>query len=154
MINQGILFIRVTNFPINTLDNLEMFPHSPRLLSLFTVSFFAFSQHIGRTSIDKSQYFFQKVVPFLISLLHSSILILKRRYIFTIDDILCLIIFVTSISIYLTYESPSAASNSRFPWPFLHSEISKKKHNEEQMKQLIKGTTGEFSEFDNNLKLT
>ena len=107
MLHFGLLFVNITSFPLNLLDNTELFPSSPRLLALFTVSYFAFSQFIGRTSLDRTQYQFQKLVPFLIALLHSVILLLKRGYYkLTLDDLLTLLVFATSLSLYITYESP------------------------------------------------
>ena len=105
MLCDGILFVRVIErSSICTLDNLEIFPLTPRYLSLFTVSFFSFSEYIGKTSTDRTQYNFQKGCPFFISVLHSMILIMRRRYLFTIDDVIVLIVFATSLSLYLTLE--------------------------------------------------
>jgi hypothetical protein len=53
MLHAGILFIRVNSFTINTLDNLEMFVNSPRMLALYTVSFLAFSSYVGKSPVDK-----------------------------------------------------------------------------------------------------
>ncbi len=107
------------------MDNLEVFPNSPRLLSLFTISFLSFSQYIGKTLLDKTQYDFIKIVPFAIVPVHSLILIFKRKFVFTCDDVFCLIIFLTSIALYFTYESPNANSNGRTPEPFLHGKKDK-----------------------------
>ncbi len=53
MLNVGVLFVRITSFTVNTLDNLEMFTNSPRVLALFTVSFLAFSSYVGKSPVDK-----------------------------------------------------------------------------------------------------
>jgi hypothetical protein len=59
MLCEGVLFVRISNNPlISTLDNLEIFPMTPRYLALFTVSFFAFSEYIGKTPTDRTQYNF------------------------------------------------------------------------------------------------
>lgn len=120
MLSMGVLFVRITSFTVNTLDNLEMFTNSPRVLALFTISFLAFSSYVGKSPVDKQQYFFQKVLPFFIVLVHSAILLLKRKFFFTYDDIFCLLMFLTSFALYFTYESPSALRNNRFAAPFLH----------------------------------
>jgi hypothetical protein len=112
--------------PVNILDGYEVFPSSPRVLSLFTISFLAFSTCVGKTSVDRNQYAFQKFLPFLISVIHSIVLLIRRRFIVTIDDIIYLMIFIVSFSLYLTYESPGAAENNRFAQPFLHAEKIKK----------------------------
>ena len=114
MLNSAVLFIKITNEGI-TLDNMELFPNSPWILALFTISFLSFSSYVGRTTIDRTQYAFLKVVPFAIVLIHSSILLFKRKFVVTIDDIFCLIIFLSSISLYFTYESPYAVASGRFP---------------------------------------
>ena len=105
MLFEGLLFVRVIeNSSICTLDNLEIFPLTPRYLSVFTVSFFSFSEYIGKTSTDKTQYIFQKSCPFFIASLHSIILVMRRRYLFTVDDVLISIMFMTSLSLYLALE--------------------------------------------------
>ena len=111
MVQCGILFIKIISSDGITLDNLEVFPNSPRLLSIFTISFLAFSSFVGKTVIDKSQYNFIKTVPFAIIPVHSVILLFKRKFVITCDDIICLIIFVTSLALYLTYESSNAMEN-------------------------------------------
>ena len=68
---------------------------------------------------------FQKVLPFFISLIHSTILVVKRRLILTFDDVVCLIVFIISFSLYQTYESSAAALKGRFFQPFLYTERSK-----------------------------
>ncbi|CDW77602.1 UNKNOWN [Stylonychia lemnae] len=155
MLHQGVLFVRMTSFSINTLDNLEMFTNSPRVLALFTVSFLAFSQFVGRTSTDKQQYFFQKIIPFFIVIIHSAAMLLKRNLLFTYDDVFCLFIFVTSLSLYYTYESPDALKNNRSGNPFLYyqstisaSQILKLKMpqatdltDEERLRLLLKNTS-------------
>ena len=81
MLFEGILFVRVSNnLSFCTLDNLEIFPLTPRYLALFTVSFLAPSRYIGKTPTDKTQYNFQKGCPFFISALHTAVLIIRRRY--------------------------------------------------------------------------
>lgn len=102
------------------MDNLEVFPNSPRLLSLFTISFLAYSSYIGKTLIDKSQYNFIKIVPFAIVPIHSLILLFKRKFLITCDDIMCLFIYTTSMALYLTYESPAAVEGGRSAEPFLY----------------------------------
>jgi hypothetical protein len=53
MLFEGLLFVKVSeSSSICTLDNLEIFPLTPRYLSLFTVSFFSSSVFIGKTHID------------------------------------------------------------------------------------------------------
>lgn len=59
MLCEGILFVRVSdNESISTMDNLEIFPLTPRYLSMFTVSFFGLSEYIGKTATDRTQYNF------------------------------------------------------------------------------------------------
>ena len=77
---------------------------TPRYLSVFTVSFLSFSEYIGKTSTDKTQYNFQKNCPFYIAALHTIILVMRRRYLFTVDDVLISIIFMTSLSLYFALE--------------------------------------------------
>lgn len=120
MLQHGILFVRVNSWFVNTLDNLEMFTNSQRILALYSVSFLAFSSYIGKSSMDKQQYFFQKVTPFFIALIHSAIMVLKRKFFITYDDMFCLMIFIVSFALYYTYESPSAFTNNRIADPFLH----------------------------------
>lgn len=119
MLSSSILFIKITSEGL-TLDNLELFPNSPRILSLFTISFLSYSQFVGQTSIDKTQYAFLKVIPFAIILFHTSIILFKRKFVVTCDDFFCLVIFIASLSLYFTYESPYAAASGRYPYPFLH----------------------------------
>lgn len=105
MLCEGLLFLRISENPFfSTLDNLEVFPLTPRYLALFTVSFFAFSEYIGKTNTDRTQYNFQKSCPFFIAALHTIILIMRRRYVFTIDDAVVTIVFSTSLSLYLALE--------------------------------------------------
>lgn len=105
MLCEGVLFVRISsNMLVTTLDNLEIFPMTPRYLALFTVSFFAFSEYIGKTPTDRTQYNFQKGCPFFIAGLHSMILVMRRRYMFTIDDAIVMIVFATSFSLYITLE--------------------------------------------------
>jgi hypothetical protein len=116
--HQLIYFLKVTNFGI-TFDTGETFPNSPRIIGLFTISYLAYSQFIGKTNIDRTQYTFLKIVPFAIVLIHSSILIFKRRFLITCDDIFCFIIFFTSLALYFTYESPYSLTSGRSAQPFL-----------------------------------
>lgn len=105
MLCEGLLFVRISdNYLISTLDNLEIFPLTPRYLSLFTVSFFAFSEYIGKTPTDRTQYNFQKGCPFFIAGLHTVILVMRHRYLLTVDDMIIMIVFSTSLSLYLTLE--------------------------------------------------
>ncbi len=109
MLFEGLLFVRVIEGSnICTLDNLEIFPLTPRYLSVYTVSFFAFSDYIGKTSTDRTQYNFQKSCPFFIAGLHTIILVMRRRYLFTVDDVLISIMFMTSLSLFLAldYKKP------------------------------------------------
>ena len=76
------------------MENLELFPNSPWILSLFTISFLAFSSFIGKTQIDKMQYNFIKIVPFIIAVIHSIIALFKRKFIITVDDYFVVFIFV------------------------------------------------------------
>jgi branched-subunit amino acid transport protein len=105
MLFEGLLFVKINeSSSICTLDNLEIFPLTPRYLSMFTVSFFSSSVFIGKTSTDRTQYNFQKSCPYFIAGLHTIILVMRRRYLFTIDDILVAIMFMTSLSLYLALE--------------------------------------------------
>ena len=150
MLHHGILFVRIDSWFVNTLDNLEMFTNSQRVLALYSVSFLAFSSYVGKSSMDKQQYFFQKITPFFIALIHSAIMVLKRKFLFTYDDLFCLLIFLISFALYYTYESPSAYSNNRIADPFLHQDPSRKKNSpllqqvlteEERLRQVIKNMT-------------
>lgn len=59
MLFEGILFVKVNDSTtVCTLDNLEIFPLTPRYLSLFTISFFSSSVFIGKTKTDRTQYNF------------------------------------------------------------------------------------------------
>ena len=105
MLFEGLLFVRVIEgTSVCTLDNLEIFPLTPRYLSVFTVSFFSFSDYIGKTSTDRTQYNFLKSCPFFIAGLHTIILLMRRRYLLTVDDVLISIMFMTSLSLYLALE--------------------------------------------------
>lgn len=120
LLYNGTLFLKViTGFPITTLTSLEIFPVSPRYLALFTVSYLSFSHFKGKTQIDRAQYVFQKVVPFGVAVLHWITMLLKRRFILTLDDLFMGIMLASSFALYVTYESPSADRNCRYPWPFL-----------------------------------
>jgi hypothetical protein len=107
---EGLLFVRVTpgSVPLAMiapiLDNLEIFPLTPRYLALFTVSFFAASEFIGKTPTDRTQYNFQKRCPYFIAALHSAILVMRRRYLFTLDDLVVLTVFVVHLALYLAIE--------------------------------------------------
>ena len=54
-----------------------------------------------------------KFAPYVIVMIHSSMMLFKRRFLITFDDVICFIIFFTSISLYFTYESPTAVLNGR-----------------------------------------
>lgn len=45
-----------------------------------------------------------KSCPFFIAGLHTIILVMRRRYLFTIDDVIVSIMFMTSLSLYLALE--------------------------------------------------
>lgn len=51
--------------------------------------------------------------------MHSAILLFKRKFVMTCDDFFCLIIFISSVSLYITYESEKAKESGRNPKPFL-----------------------------------
>ena len=100
MLLEGILFVRISdNAYISTMDNLEIFPLTPRYLALFSVSFFAAGEFIGKTQTDRTQFNFQRRCPFFIAALHTLILVMRRRYQFTVDDFVILLVFVTSLSV-------------------------------------------------------
>mmetsp|Transcript_28628 Transcript_28628/g.27611 ORF Transcript_28628/g.27611 Transcript_28628/m.27611 type:complete len:234 (+) Transcript_28628:797-1498(+) len=161
MVQGGVLFVHLFWKNGLILDNLEVFPNSPRLLSLFTISFLSFSQYIGKTIIDNSQYKFIKAVPFAVVPMHSLILLFKRKFLVTCDDLVCLVIFLTSFAIYVTYETSQAEEQGRSPLPFLHTlaeeELKKDKIEEEsarngfrlgeeEVKQVEE--TKEYNEFE------
>lgn len=104
MLCEGLLFVRIGSYGICTLDNLEVFPLTPRYLALFTVSFLAFSDFIGKTTTDLTQHNFQKGCPFFIAALHTCILIMRRRYLFTVDDVIAAALILTSLVLYLSLE--------------------------------------------------
>lgn len=59
MLCEGLLFVKISDsYSVCTIDNLEIFPLTPRYLALFTISFFAFSEYIGKTPTDRTQYNF------------------------------------------------------------------------------------------------
>lgn len=97
MLFEGLLFVRLNEYySVCTMDNLEVFPLTPRYLALFTVSFLQFSEYIGKTSMDATQHNFQKGCPFLIAALHTVIVVMRRRYLFTIDDVFIAMVFLAS----------------------------------------------------------
>jgi hypothetical protein len=105
MLFDGLLFVRVNDsYSICTIDNTEIFPLTPRYLALFTVSFLSFSEYIGKTVTDLTQYNFQRGCPFLISALHTSIVVMRRRQQLTVDDIFIAIVFMCSFFLYLGSE--------------------------------------------------
>lgn len=105
MLLEGILFVRISdNAYISTMDNLEIFPLTPRYLALFSVSFFAAGEFIGKTQTDRTQFNFQRRCPFFIAALHTLILVMRRRYQFTVDDFVILLVFVTSLSLYASLD--------------------------------------------------
>jgi branched-subunit amino acid transport protein len=163
MLFEGILFVKVNeSSSICTLDNLEVFPLTPRYLSLFTISFFSSSVFIGKTATDRTQYNFQKSCPFFIAGLHTIILVMRRRYLFTIDDILVSIMFMTSLSLYLSLEYkqpkvlqriipkkvPTVTSEARKQPPPTRQQqkVAKKEINIEQYEEVIESDDGIYGE--------
>ena len=167
MLFEGILFVKVNeSTSICTLDNLEVFPLTPRYLSIFTVSFFSSSVFIGKTATDRTQYNFQKSCPFFIAGLHTIILVMRRRYLFTIDDILVSIMFMTSLSLYLSleYKQPmvlqkiipkkvasttittAAEVRKQAPPPRQQQKLAKKEINIEQYEEVIESDDGNYGE--------
>jgi hypothetical protein len=163
MLFEGILFVKVNeSSSICTLDNLEVFPLTPRYLSLFTISFFSSSVFIGKTATDRTQYNFQKSCPFFIAGLHTIILVMRRRYLFTIDDILVSIMFMTSLSLYLSleYKQPKVLQRiipkkvatvtpevRKQPPPTRQQQkVAKKEINIEQYEEVIESDDGIYGE--------
>ena len=163
MLFEGILFVKVNeSSSICTLDNLEVFPLTPRYLSLFTISFFSSSVFIGKTATDRTQYNFQKSCPFFIAGLHTIILVMRRRYLFTIDDILVSIMFMTSLSLYLAleYKHPKVLQRTipkkvanvtpevrKQPPPTRQQQkVAKKEINIEQYEEIIESDDGNYGE--------
>lgn len=138
MLCDGFLFVRVfENHSVSTMDNLEIFPFTPRYLALFTVSFLSSSEYIGKTSTDKTQYNFQKACPFFIAVLHSWILIMRRRLLFTLDDVLITLIFLTSLSLYLTleYKQMPVPQSAKKQLPPKKNEVKKQNEVKQQQQQ-------------------
>jgi hypothetical protein len=163
MLFEGILFVKVNeSSSICTLDTLEVFPLTPRYLSLFTISFFSSSVFIGKTATDRTQYNFQKSCPFFIAGLHTIILVMRRRYLFTIDDILVSIMFMTSLSLYLSLEYkqpkvfqriipkkvPTVTPEARKQPPPTRQQqkVAKKEINIEQYEEVIESDDGIYGE--------
>jgi hypothetical protein len=48
-----VYFLKITTLGV-TFDANEVFPTSPRLIGLFTISFLAYSTFIGKTNIDRT----------------------------------------------------------------------------------------------------
>jgi hypothetical protein len=122
---------------------------------------------IGKTATDRTQYNFQKSCPFFIAGLHTIILVMRRRYLFTIDDILVSIMFMTSLSLYLSleYKQPKvlqkiipkkvATSNTTStaevrkqppPPPRQQQKLTKKEINIEQYEEVIESDDGNYGE--------
>jgi len=103
LIQSNVYFIKLTSFGL-TLSSLELFPISPRILSLFTSAIFACSEYTGISALDKKQYILLRIAPFSIGLMHTLILLIKRQMILTVDDIIWFILYVPSILLCLSCE--------------------------------------------------
>ncbi len=102
---EGMLYVRVSNNSfISTIDNMEVFPLTPRYLALFSVSFFYQGEYIGKTQTDRTQFNFTRRCPYFIASLHTLILLMRRRYLFTVDDFIILVVFSTSLSLHLSLD--------------------------------------------------
>jgi len=103
---EGFLFVRVSESTfVSILDNMEVFPLTPRYIALFSVSFFFQGEFIGKTPTDRTQFNFMKRCPYFIASLHTLILLMRRRYLFTVDDCITLAIFTTSLSLHLSLDN-------------------------------------------------
>jgi hypothetical protein len=113
---EGYIFVRVSDSAfVSILDNMEVFPLTPRYIALFSVSFFYQGEFIGKTQTDRTQFNFMRRCPYFIASLHTLILLMRRRYLVTVDDCITLAVFTTSLSLHLSLDHKALVKKQEPP---------------------------------------